>query len=101
MICDLIIDNKEFRFATYNNAKLVKYYINDNYLEIILKKGPYYLEINSKYDTGLKLSAPVKGKMEKDIFESISTSINVILKKDNVVIFSDISKNCGLEIVNE
>ena len=39
--------------------------------------------------------------MEKGIFESISASITVTLKKENIVIFSDISTNCGLEIVND
>lgn len=101
VICSLIIDNKEFRFATYNNAKLIKYDVDENLLNIILKKGRYYLSITSKYGEGLKLSAPVKGKMEKDIFESISASVNVILKKNNKIIFSDTSKNCGLEIVYE
>ncbi len=100
VICDLMIDNKEFKFTTYNHAKLIKCDVNDNVLNIILKKGRYSLNIKSKYAVGFKLFAPVKGKMEKDIFESISTSIIVTLKKDNVVIFSDTSKNCGLEIVH-
>ena len=51
------------------------------------------------YDKGNKLSAPVKGKMSKDIFESISSIIQVTLIKDNKIIFDDTSKNCGLEIV--
>jgi len=59
------------------------------------------LNISSKYKAGLKLSAPVKGKMEKNIFESISALITVTLKKDNNIIFSDTSTNCGLEIVHE
>lgn len=101
IICDLIIDNNEFKFTTYNNARLIKYDITNNSLDILLKKGNYYLNIKSKYATGLKLYAPVKGKMEKDIFESISTSIDVTLTKNNVVIFSDTSTNCGLEIVHE
>ncbi len=101
IICDLIIDNKEFKFTTYNNAKLIKYDVDNSYLNITLKKGNYDLNISSKYNAGLKLFAPVKGKMEKDIFESISASINVTLKKDNIVVFSDISKNCGLEIIHE
>ena len=100
IICSLIIDNNEFRFATYNNTKLIKYDIDDNSLNIILKRGIYSLNVYSKYTDGLKLSAPVKGKMEKDIFESISASITVTLKKNNIVIFSDTSTNCGLEIVN-
>jgi len=100
-ICVLIVDDKEYRFATYNNAKLLKYEVNDNLMEIILKKGHYYLEIKSENTKGLKLIAPVKGKMDKDILESISSTINVTLKKDDKIIFSDTSVNCGLEIVSE
>ena len=100
LICDLIIDNHEFRFSTYNNSKLVKYDVNDTSLNIILRKGHYFLDIKSKYTSCLKLFAPVKGKMSKDIFESISTSIIVTLKKDNDIIFSDTStiRNCKLII---
>lgn len=99
IICDLIIGNNEFKFTTYNNAKIIKYDVDDNSLNIILKKGCYYLNVKSEYTVGNKLFAPVRGKMEKDIFENISTSISIILKKDNTIIFSDSSKNCGLEIV--
>ena len=101
IICDLIIDNNEYKFTTYNNAKLIKYDVEDNCLDIVLKKENYYLNVRSKCTEGLKLFAPVKGKMEKDIFESISSTIIVTLRKDDKVIFSDISQNCGLEIVGE
>lgn len=101
IICDLIIDNDEFKFTTYNNTKLIKYDVNDNLLDITLKKGHYTLNIESKHTTGFKLFAPVKGKMEKDIFESISELISITLKKDNIIIFSGTSKNCGLEIIHE
>lgn len=99
IICVLIIDDKEYRFATYNNTKLVEYEINENSLSITLKKGEYCLNIKSKYDEGHKLAAPVKGKMEKDILESITADITVTLKKENEIIFSGTSINCGLEIV--
>lgn len=98
-ICTLIVDDKEFRFTTYNNSKIVKYDIIDNSLNIVLKKGRYYLCIESEYNNGQKLLAPIKGKMEKDIFESISSSIKITLKKGNKILFSDSSINCGLEIV--
>ncbi|MBO5478869.1 MAG: hypothetical protein J6A04_04070 [Clostridia bacterium] len=101
IICVLIIDNQEYKFTTYNNAKLIEYDLDSKLLNITLKKGPYRLNITSTYDTGLRLSAPVKGKMEKDIFESISSSITVNLKKNNRVIFSDTSTQCGIEIVPE
>ena len=99
LICDIIINNKEFKFTTYNNAKLVKYDIDNSFFNIVLKKGHYNLNLKSNYNSGLKLFAPVKGKMEKDIFETISASISVTLEKNDKVIFSDISTNCGLEIV--
>lgn len=101
IICSLIIKDKEYRFATYNNTKLVKCDLNNDMLDIIIKKGHYYLNIKAKYKEGLKLIAPVKGKMKKDIIESISASITVTLKNNNNIIFSDTSKNCGLEIVDK
>lgn len=100
-ICVLLIDNEEFKFTTYNNAKLVECDIKEDSFNIKLKKDLYILNIKSKYNKGLKLSAPVKGKMSKDIFENISTSITVTLKKGKEIIFSDTSNMCGLEIVQK
>ena len=59
------------------------------------------MNIKSKCNKGLKLSAPVKGKMKKDIFESISDSLTVTLKKEKEIIFNDTSNMCGLEIVQK
>ena len=42
---------------------------------------------------------PVRGKMEKDIFESIDSVIAVTLRHGDNIVFRDTSKNCGLEIV--
>ena len=97
--CSLIIDGCEYRFTTYNNSKIVKYDVRDDYFNIILKKGHYYLDINCTFGDGLKLVAPVKGEMNKDIFESITEVISVCLRKDDEIIFEDTSRNCGLEIV--
>jgi hypothetical protein len=99
IICSLIVDNVEYRFATYNNSKIVKYDVRDNYLNIVLKKGHYYLDINCAFGDGLKLVAPVKGEMNKDIIESITEVVSVCLKMDDEIIFEDSSRNCGLEIV--
>lgn len=95
----LLINNQEFKFTTYNHTNLIKYELNNNSLNVILKKRDYSLTVESSANIVNKLSSPVKGKMEKDIFESISAFINVTLKKENTVIFSDKSLNCGLEIV--
>lgn len=99
IICVLLIDNKEFKFTTYNNTKLVEYEITEDFINITLKKKLYSLNIKSKYSKGLKLAAPVKGKMTKNIFESISALVTVTLKREKEIIFCDTSTMCGLEIV--
>lgn len=99
IICVLKIGDEEFKFTTYNYTKLIKYNVNNNCIDITLKKGHYYLNIKSQYNVGLKLSAPIKGKMEKDIFESICSLITVTLLRDNTVVFCDTSENCGIEVV--
>lgn len=99
IICVLVINDKEYKFTTYNNARLVEYGVNEDSLNITLKKGDLQINLKSSFDKGQKLSAPVRGKMEKDIFESISSKVTVTLKKGDEIIFSDISANCGLEIV--
>ena len=100
-ICSLIVDGCEYRFASYNNSKILKYYVDDKKINIILKKGKYRLKVYSKYGDGLKLIAPVKGDMSKEIIESISEEIYVVLEKNGKVIFDDVSTNCGLEIVKK
>lgn len=101
IICVLIINGKEYKFTTYNNSKLIKYNVCDNSIDITLKKGKYLLNVKSKYNAENKLSAPVKGKMMKDIFESITSTVHVTLIKDKNIIFENSSKNCGLEIVQK
>ena len=101
VICVLVIDDKEYKFTTYNNARLVDCSINNNSLNITLKKADLQINLKSTFDKGQKLSAPVRGKMEKDIFESIKATITITLKQGNNTIFSDTSTNCGLEIVNK
>lgn len=101
LICVLLIDNKEFKFTTYNNAKLVECDIKENSFNITFKRGFYSLNIQAKNSKGLRLAAPVKGKMTKDIFESISASVTVTLKKKTEIIFHDTSNMCGLEIVQK
>ncbi len=72
---------------------------NKNYFE-----GWYFK--NTNHEEGISFifginidNKKIDFKNEKDIFESISSTITLTLKKDNNIIFSDTSLNCGLEIV--
>lgn len=100
LICSLIIDGCEYRFATYNNSKIIKYGVNDDKINITLKKGDYFLYIEAIDCDGLKLVAPVKGEMNRDIKESISAVIKIELRKKDKIIYSGTSKNCGFEVVD-
>ncbi len=99
LISVLVVEDKEFKFTTYNNSKLLNFKLDKNFLNIILQKGKFSLDVQAHSNFGNKLSAPVKGKMQKDIIESINSNITVTLKENNNVIFSDTSNNCGLEVV--
>ncbi len=99
LICNLVIDEEEYRFATYNGTKILNSKITDNDLEIILKKGDYKLKINAIIEDGHTLLAPIKGRMNKEINESIQGNIEVTLTQNDEVIYMDKSNNCGIEIV--
>ena len=100
-ICTLIANGKEYRFATYNYTKIIKYKITKNFVDVVLKKGKYLLYIQIKKEQINPLYAPIKGKMEKRIYESLNAITKIKLKYNNKVVFSDVSNNCGLEIVED
>ncbi|MBE6148436.1 MAG: hypothetical protein E7167_02960 [Firmicutes bacterium] len=100
-ICILKTDSKEYKFTTYNFARIIKKKITTNQIDITLKKRNYTLHIQSFVNNSHNLSAPIKGKMTKTINESITANTYITLKKSNNLIYSGISNNCGLEIVEK
>ncbi|MDD6223721.1 MAG: tocopherol cyclase family protein [bacterium] len=100
IICVLIVDDQEYRFTTYHGVQLKKYEVSEQGLDIILKKGRYSMEVKTDYQYSFELMAPVKGEMVKNIFESISSSITITLRKGKRIVFSDTSVNAGVEVVS-
>lgn len=99
VICVLKVDDSEYKFTTYNNTKIIKYEASENLVHVILKKNDYYLYIDGICLNSFKLVAPIKGRMSKDILESISSVITVTLIRGDETIFYDTSINAGIEIV--
>lgn len=99
LIAVLMVDNKEFKFTTYNNSKIVQKELSNDGINIILKRGKYVLKVWFNRGKSLGLVAPVAGRMNRGIDESICSSVSVTLIKSNELLFSDTSENCGLEIV--
>jgi len=98
-ICAFIVNGKEYRFATYNNSKVKKCDIADDSVDILTQKGKYSLAIKCDNVHKFELLSPVKGGMEKPIWETIDSAIDVTLKDGDEIIFSGVSDNAGLEFV--
>ena len=99
IISDISFENKEYKFATYYGAKLKKYDVNNNSISVEVVQGNKTLFVSSSSENSNFLLAPSKGKMKKEILESISSKINVQITEKDKIIFSNSGFNSGLEIV--
>lgn len=70
IICVVMLNGKEHRLATYLGAKLT--HIGDN--SVTVSQGKYELTAKLIKKNAHPLSAPVKGKMNRTIHESVSCS---------------------------
>lgn len=98
-ICAFVLGEKEYRFATYTGAKIIKYEISSKNIDIVLRDKNYTLYIYSYIKNKFSLKAPRCGSMKKEIYETIDTNINLSLSDNKNILFEDESINCGLEIV--
>jgi hypothetical protein len=99
LIADLIIENKEYRFATYNLSRVKKLEIDENRVYVEIKKGKYLLSIEGTNRHTIPLVAPKGGSMNDYIKEGLSGEVKVVLYKKNEIIFSDFGVNAGIEIM--
>ena len=99
LIANLIIKNKEYRFATYNLSRVKKIEIDENRVFVEIKKGKYTLLLEGTNRHTIPLVAPKGGSMNDYIKEGLSGEVKVILKTNNKIIFSDSGVNAGIEIM--
>ncbi len=99
LICNLIIDDVEYRFATYNGAKLKLKEISEKEFELIIKRNNYILELKGSKGKTKELLAPKLGSMSKTIKEGLSGKLSIILKKNtSEIIYKGKSNKCGIEL---
>lgn len=92
----IVYNNKEYRFGTYNFAKVKK--ISKD--EIVITKGKYRLTINIIDDNSAhKLKAPVKGNMVRFIHECPALKARMSLQYKNETIFDVIHQYASFEYV--
>lgn len=101
-ICNLVIEGKEYRFATYNMSSLKVLSQNATKISLQMRNRSAELTINAKTDNPRTLIAPSQGKMGKKIKEEVRGEVEFILKdvKSGKVI-KDQSKIAGIEFVSQ
>jgi len=99
LIVNLVINHKEYRFATYTGAKVKYQDIKQGYVFYRIKKGRYYLEIVAVSKTEISLAAPKNGEMIDQIKEGLSGNIRLRLYRKNKLIYEDEGLHAGIEIM--
>lgn len=99
LIVNLLIGNKEYRFATYNSAKIIYEEIKKGYVKYEIKKASYRLTVEAFSDKEIDLPSPKNGAMVESIKEGLSGKIKITLFKKNKKIFEDTGYNAGIEIM--
>ena len=101
-ICIANILGKEYRFATYNLAKILKEEVSDERVLYRMQRKGLILEIEADIIESGILVAPKDGRMLKMIKEGLSGRVRVkLMKTDESVIYEETGYCAGVEIVRE
>ena len=95
----LKVGSRQYRFATYNGAKVKKTVFKDDTVNIVVKRGEYTMEIDAKVKDGRVLKAPKNGIMIDDIKETLEGSVMVRLYCKGDLVYDGQSENAGVETV--
>ncbi|WP_035795104.1 tocopherol cyclase family protein [Clostridium akagii] len=99
-ICNLVLDGKEYRFATYNSSKMRIKNIDKDNVTLVLENSQVKLSIEAVLNQSGELIAPHKGNMVKKIKEELSGKVKICLyNNENKIIYEDIGVVAGIEVV--
>ncbi|MBR0596687.1 tocopherol cyclase family protein [Sinanaerobacter chloroacetimidivorans] len=98
-ICNLVIDKKEYRFASYNRSKLQLECVTKQMVALSLKNSKVTLRLEAKMDNIGELISPKKGKMQETIKEGPSGELKIsLLNNKDGILYEDISYIASIEI---
>lgn len=91
------LNDTEYRFATYNGAKLTQVHNKNGIYKIALTRGKYKLILKMKPKEALPLISPKTGNMQDTILESLDSVCHVTLYEKEKVLFKQKMVACGYE----
>lgn len=102
LISFLRTDEGFYRFATYNNSKVQRLKMEGDQILATLKSPTHTLSFTATYARGGILKAPKNGMMLREIEESITAQVVLMLKdRHGNVLFEDSSNRVGMEIAGK
>ena len=93
----LSINDKEYRFTTYNGSKLLRIRKNKDVYKYVLKKGKYKLIIRIKPQQGQLLRSPKYGAMNNTVLESLDCECHITLYHKKKILFQQRMIKTGYE----
>lgn len=99
LIVNLIVNEIEYRFATYNGSRVVAKVIKSNSVSYEIVKGSLKLCLEAHNDKTISLASPKNGAMVQSIKEGLSGKIRLQLFDNNKLIYEDNGTHAGLEIM--
>jgi hypothetical protein len=99
LIANLQVDGVEYRFATYNHARVKNYVVDKNRVSFDLTKRDVTLTCEAVLTESGTLKAPKKGEMIRTIKEGLSGEVTLTLKRQSRPPLVLKSACAGIEIV--
>ena len=98
LICVLRIKDKQYRFATYNGARVRALDAKDGMVRAELSRGRYRLCVTARSEHFGDLKAPVKTGMDRVIRESIDAVCDISLSYGKQMLYAGTFQHGGLEM---
>jgi len=99
-LCNLNIQGKEYRWATYNGSKIIKEIVGEKKLSYLIKRKQLILQIEAEIMDHGTLIAPQDGQMIHNIKEGLLGEVKIkLMNEDGDILYEDIGTSAGVEIV--
>ena len=96
-LCSVLINQKEYRFATYTDAKIKSVEETESGLHIRLTDRKYILDVWANHSESSDLKAPKMGLMSGIIKEGLDSEIKIRLVSNEEIIYEEKSRFGSIE----
>lgn len=96
----LWIEGREYRFATYNGAKM-KCQVQEEKVNLAFKKGHVELKLVAYKGPTAELRSPLTGRMTGKVNESLQATVEAVLEMGGKKVWTSTGHPAGLEIAGD